>query len=52
MSGYRVERCQITEVVFYTKVLVNDILVRLERILDYTGVGLERFDCMNYIQRD
>ena len=26
--------CQITEVVFYTKVLVNDILV-----------GLERFDC-------
>ena len=43
MSDYGVQRCQITEVVFYTKLLVNDILVRLERILDYTGVGLERF---------
>ena len=29
-----------------TKVLVNDNLVRLERILNYTGVGLERFDCI------
>ena len=29
----------------YTKVLVNDILVGLERILDYAGVGLEKFDC-------
>ena len=37
----------ITEVVFYTKVLVNDILVGLERILDYAGVGLERFHCIN-----
>ena len=26
-------------------VLVNNILVELERILDYAGVGLERFDC-------
>ena len=43
MSDYRVQRCQITEVVFYTKLLVNDILVELERILDYAGVGLERF---------
>ena len=34
---------------FYTKVLLNDILVRLDRILDYAGVGLERFDCIyNY----
>ena len=45
MSGYRVQRCQITEVVFYTKVLVNKILVRLERIVDYVGVRLERFHC-------
>ena len=36
--------CQITEVVFYTKVLVNDILVGLERILHYADVRLERFD--------
>jgi len=28
------------------KVLVNDILVELERILDYAVVKLERFDCM------
>ena len=42
MSDYGVQRCQITEVVFYAKVLVNDILVGLERILDYAGVGLER----------
>ena len=26
--------------------LVNDILVGLERILDYAGVGLERFICI------
>ena len=45
MSDYGVQRCQITEVVFYTKVLVHDIMVGLERILDYTGVGLEGFDC-------
>ena len=45
MSDHGVQRCQITEVVFYTKVSVNDILVRLERILDHTGVGLDRFDC-------
>ena len=41
--------CQITEyrvveVVFYIKVLVNDILVGLERILDYARVRLDRFD--------
>ena len=40
MSDYGVQRCQITEV------LVNDILVRLEGILDYAGVKLERFDCI------
>ena len=50
MSDYGVQRCQITEeVVFYTKVLVNDILVGLERILDYAGVGLERLDCICFI---
>ena len=38
---YRVRRCRITKVVFYTKVLVNDILVGLERILSYVVVGLE-----------
>ena len=27
------------EVVFYTKMVVNDILIELERILDYAGVG-------------
>jgi len=27
---------------FYTKVLVNENLVRLDRVQDYTGVGLER----------
>jgi len=27
--------------------LVNDILVGLERILDDAGVGLERLDCNN-----
>ena len=47
MSDYKIQRCQITEVVFYTKVLVNDILVGLERIVDYTGGGLEKFDCRN-----
>ena len=31
VPDYGVQRCQI---VFYTKVLLNDILVRLERILD------------------
>ena len=46
MLDYGVQKCQITEVVFYTKMLVNDIWVRLERILDYAGVGFERFDCM------
>ena len=45
MLDYRVQRCQIIEFVFYTKALVNDILVGLEMILDYTGVGLERFVC-------
>ena len=48
MSDYGVQRCQITEVVFYTKVLVNDILVEVKRILGVcvycAGVGLERFD--------
>ena len=34
---------------FYTKVLVNDNLVGLERILDYAGIGLERFDCITFI---
>ena len=34
-------KLRITEVVLYTKVLVNDILVVLERILDYAGVRLE-----------
>ena len=48
VSDYGVQRCQITEIVFYAKVLVNDILVGLERILDYTGVGLERFNCNNF----
>jgi len=28
------------------KVLLNDILVRLERILDYTGVGLVQLYCI------
>ena len=41
MLDYGELRCQVTEVVFYTKVLVNDILVGLERILDYTGVHRE-----------
>ena len=36
---YGVQRCQITEVVFYTKVLVNDILVGLDWI---TQVSDER----------
>ena len=45
MSDYGVQRCQITEIVFCMKVLVNDILVRLKRIWDYAGVGLERCDC-------
>ena len=31
---------------FSTQVLVNDILVGLQRILDYAGVGLEGFDCI------
>ena len=31
------------------KVLVNNILVGLERILDYTGVGLERFDYNGFL---
>ena len=35
VSGYGVQRCQITQVVFYTKMLVNDILF-----------GLERFNCI------
>ena len=39
MLDYRVQKCQITA-------LVNDILVGLERILDYTGVRLGRFDCI------
>ena len=41
---YRVPRCQ---VIFYTKVLVNDILVGLVTILDYTGVRLEKLNCKN-----
>ena len=40
VSDYR--RC-------FPKVLVNDILVELERILDYAGVGLERFNCIMMI---
>ena len=48
MSGYGVQRCQITEVVFYPKALVNDTLVGLERILDYASVGLEMFNCILY----
>ena len=51
MSDYGVQRCQNTEVVFYTKVLVNDILVRLQRTLDYAGVGLERSDCIFFYTR-
>ena len=47
---YRGVRLWSTEVSDYRgfsiqKVLVNDILVGLERILDYAGVRLERFDC-------
>ena len=38
MSDYGVQRCQITEVVFYTKVLVNDIL---DKIFDEDS-GLHR----------
>ena len=45
MSDYGIQGCQIIELVFYTKALVNDILVGLERILDYAGAGLERFYC-------
>ena len=45
LLDYGVQRCQVTEVVFYTKVLVNDILVGLERILDHAGVRLEKFNC-------
>ena len=30
---------------FLHKSVGNDILVELERILDYAGVGLERFNC-------
>ena len=47
VSDYRVQRRQITDVVFYTKLLVNDILVGLERILDYV-----RFDCTYYPGED
>ena len=36
----------IIEVVFCTKILVNSILVELERIMDYAGAGLERFHCV------
>ena len=36
---YGIQRCQITEVAFYTEVLINNILVSLERVLDYTDVG-------------
>ena len=46
VSDCRVQSCQITEVVFFTKVLVNYTLVGLERILDYTGVGSEKFGCI------
>ena len=42
MLDYRVRRCQIREIFLYKKVLGNDILIR---ILDYAGVGLEKFDC-------
>ena len=38
--GVRLQRLFSTQ-----KVLVNDILVGLERILDYADIGLERFDC-------
>ena len=37
VSDYGVQRRQVTEIVFYRKVLENDILVGLERILDYAG---------------
>ena len=44
--------CQITEVVLYTKVLINDVFVRLERILDYADVVLERFNCTLVFSRN
>ena len=31
---------------FLYKSVGNDILVRLERVLDYAGIRLERFDCI------
>ena len=44
--------CRITEYrdvrlqsLFSTQVLVNDILVGLEKILNYAGAGLEKFYC-------
>ena len=49
MSVFGVQRFQIVNVVFYTKVLVNNILIGLERILDYAGVGLKKFDCMLFV---
>ena len=48
----RAQRCQITEYrsvqlqrLFHIQVLVNDILVGLERILVIVHVRLERFNC-------
>ena len=42
---YGIQRCQITEVAFYTEVLIHNILVSLERVLDYADVGLQRLSC-------
>jgi len=36
---YRVQRCQITEVILHTKVLVNNI------VTEDSGVKLESFNC-------
>ena len=42
MSDYRVQMCQITGVVFYTTMFVNDIFVGIR---EDSGVRLERFSC-------
>ena len=42
---YTVQRCQITEIVFYTKNGAGKSQFGpLERILDFAGVTLDRFD--------
>ena len=43
VADYGVHRHRLQRLLY--KVLVNDILVRLKRMLDYAGVRLERFDC-------